>query len=482
VRRTLSAASAGVLLCLHAPAGGEMTEVFRRASESVVKIEADDSAASGFLWGDGAHVVTSLHVVDGKRRVTVHYVGADGRIVASTAAAVERLLKESDLVLLRLQTPQSRKPLAINTAAPAVKQTLDALGFPLNIAGCSSTEVKVRFGGNQLRTILPPKVVRQITDYPSTSIEILNLEGNLVPGLSGAPIIDRDGRVVGVVDGGLEDGAIGISWGIPASHLQRLAQSNVTQLPGAPRVAELFAADLQAEVEPTKTLGGVGLTKLRSRTYQQLAATADDKLGLAQLTLLFQGFDPNSFRYDVYQDLASGATVVVPEKARVSAQGSFIVVSAGDSRMLMKIQIQGLASSAEAQGYALAFEQQLVELGGGVVVAPDPAWSYLVPIIRSGVTINRKAIYRGVFLGGQLQPDRYYFETLATNGRSLLAVAAVNNDSSLPTMNLEAACSRGFADERCAELFRARRVWAQMVLGVQFSSFPSFNFDAGATQ
>jgi hypothetical protein len=267
-----------------------------------------------------------------------------------------------------------------------------------------------------------------------------------------------------------------LAWGIPASHLPRLAQSTVTQVPGSARVAELFAADLQADVRPTKALGSFGLTKLRSRTYQQLAATADDKLGLAQLTLLFQMFNPNSFRYDVYQDLASGATVVVPEGAQLSAQGSFIVVSTGDYRMLMKIQIKGLASPEEAQLRALEFEQQLIELGGSVVATPDPQWSYLVPITRFGVTINRKAIYRGVWQGGQPQPDKYYFETLATNGRSLLGVAAVNNESSMATVQLEGACFQGLADARCDPLTRSRRVWAQMVLGVQFSSFPQLQF------
>jgi len=479
MRRALTAllaASAAALLCLPGPAAAQIAEVFRRTSESLIKIEADNNAASGFLWHDASHAVTSLHVVDGKQRITAHYVGSDGRIVASTAAVVEKVLKESDLVLLRLLTPQARKPLALNTTAPSVNQSLDALGFPLNIAGYSNTGVKVRFGGNQLRTILPPKVLRQITDYPSTSIEILNLEGNLVPGLSGAPIIDNEGRVVGIVDGGLEEGAIGISWGIPASQLQRLAQSTVSKVPGAPRVAELFAADLQAGVEPTQTFGRFGLTKVRSRTYQQLTATADDQLGLTQLTRFFQAFNPNSFRYDVYQDAASGATVVVPEGARLASQGSFIVVSTGERRMSMKIQIKALASPVESQMQALAFEQQLVAYGGNAVAALDPAWSYLQPMTRFGVTINRKAILRSVYQGGVPLPDKYYFETLASNGRSLLGVAAVNNDASVATFNLEAACAQGLADGRCAAVQRSRRIWAQMVLGVQFSSFPQLQF------
>jgi len=475
VRQALRALGlvAALLPCALPAARAQPGEVLRRASESIVKIEADNNAASGFVWSDASHVVTSLHVVDGKQRITAHYVGPDGRIVASSPAVVERVLMESDLVLLRLRAPQGRKPLVVNATAPTVKQALDALGFPLNIAGASSTEVKVRFGGNQLRSILPPKVLGRIADYPSTTIEILNLEGNLVPGLSGAPIVDGEGRVVGIVDGGLEEGAIGISWGIPASHLQRLAQSTVSTLPGTPRIAELFAADLQPAVEPTRRLGGgVGLTKLRSRTFAQLSATADDKLGLAQLTYAFQMFGPDSFRYDVYQDLASGATIVVPEGAILTSQGAFTVVNTGDPRMMMKIQVRPLANPMEAQQQALAFEQQLVEYNPAMMVTPDPAWSYMRPMTRFGITISRKGIFRSVMLAGMLQPDRYYFETLATNGRTQLSVAAVNNDSTPATMNFEAACSQGLADPRCQIVYRSRRIWAQMVLGVQFSSFP----------
>ncbi|SDP81114.1 Trypsin-like peptidase domain-containing protein [Rhodoferax sp. OV413] len=476
MHRALASIALLGLLCMPGSAGAQMAEVFKRTSESLLKIEAGNNAASGFIWSDSAHAVTALHVVDGQQRIVAHYVGADGKIVASTTAVVEKVLKESDLVLLRLQTPQNRKPLALNLAPPAVKQSFDALGFPLNIAGYSSTEVKLRFGGNQLRTILPPKVLREITDYPSTSIEILNLEGNLVPGLSGAPIMDAEGRVIGIVDGGLENGAVGISWGIPASHLQLLAQSNVSKLPGSTRNAALFAADLQADVAPTQALGAFGLTKLRSRTYQQLAATADDQLGLAQLTQMFQMFNPNAFRYDIYQDLVSGATVVVPEGAQLAQQGNFIVVRTDDARMSMKIQLKSVSNPQQAIAQAQVFEQQLLEPGNGVAVLPDPAWTYLQAMQRFGVTTIRKAWNRAVYRNGMLQTDRYYFETLATNGKSLLGVAAANNDSSYATNQMEVACMQGLADARCAALVRSRETWARMVLGVQFSSFPVQQF------
>jgi len=476
MRQTLKALLPVALLLCGASASAQGSEALRRAAESILKIEADSQAASGFVWQDANHAVTALHVVDGKQRITAHYVGPDGRVQASTAAVVERVFKEADLVLLRLQTPQPRKPLALSPSTPTVRQPLDALGFPLNIAGYSNTELKLRFGGTQLRSILPPKLLAQFTDYPSTSTEILNLEGNLVPGLSGAPLLEAQGLLVGIADGGLEDGAVGICWGIPAAHLQRLAQSTVTRTPGAARVAALFSADSQASVAPTQRVGEFGLTKLRSRSYAQLAGSADDQLGLAQLSQLFQMFNPNQFRYDVYQEQRTGATVVLPEGARLSAQGDWIVADTGDARMSMRLQLKALGQPAEAQQLAANFEFALTQPGPGVVLMGDPQWSYLQPMTRYGVTVHRKAIYRNVVFNGMPVPQQYFFETLATNGRSLLAVAAVNMDNSPPTANFEIACSQGLRDGRCPLLMRQRALWAQMVLGVQFSSFPQAQF------
>lgn len=447
-------------------------KVLQQASQSIVKIETGNTSASGFIWNDFSHAVTSLHVVDGNNNITVNYVNPNGKIIASSQAAVEKILKESDLALLRIKKPLHRAPLPINHSPTKVKQSLDALGFPLNIASYSSTEVKVRFGGNQLRTILPSKVLRNIRDYPSTTIQILNLEGNLVPGLSGAPIIDDDGKVVGIVDGGLENGAIGISWGIPANHLQKLVKSTVTQLPRSAGIPELFAADMKADVGQTQIFGKIRLTKLRSRTFKQLAATADDQLGLAQLSTFFSMFNPYTFQYDIYQDMESGATIVVPAGAEISVHGDFTVASMHDPRMEIKFQITRVKNQFDAQQKSVIFEQQLTELANYAQVIPDPFWSYLLPMNLSGVIVNRKGLYRNVFKNFIWQTDKYYFETLATNSNTLLAVAAVNNDNTPQTLKMEMFCQQ-YNSPQCPQLFRSRKIWAQMVLGVQFASFPA---------
>lgn len=449
-------------------------QMLAKASASVLKIDAGGHTASGFVWPDALHVVTALHVVDGAPNIVAHQVDAQGRIAASAPLTVERVLKDSDLVLLRLPPSMSRPALTLSPSPPAVKQSLDALGFPLNIAGASSIELKLRYGGNQLRTILPPKVLDRMVDYPSPTVEILNLEGNLVPGMSGAPILDANGQVAGIADGGLEEGALGICWGIPSRHLARLAQSGDTRLPGGRHLDQLFAADLQADVKTLPRLAGVTLTRLRSRTYAQLAASADDQLGLAQLSAVFQMFQPGRFRYDIYQDLDSGATLAVPEGARLVDQGDFIAVGMGDTRMSMRVRVQAASGMAQAQALSERFEQDLTGLGTpGIAVLADPAWSYLQPMQRGRVIVNRKAAFRSRLMGGQWMREAYFFGTEATNGRAFLGVAAVNADDGPGVNGLEWACGQGQRDPRCPQVIAERRLWAQMVLGAQFSTFPS---------
>ncbi len=449
--------------------------VLASASASVLKIDAGTHTASGFLWPDAQHVVTALHVVDSAQNVVCQLVDARGRIEASHKASVARVFKAADLVLLRLPAPLTRPALALNTRLPDVRQTMDALGFPLNIPGASAIEVKRRFGGDRLNSILPPKVLASLKDYPSATLEILNLEGNLVPGMSGAPLLDSSGRVVGVANGGLEEGAVGICWGIPAKHLTQLEQSSDTKLPRAAPVKELFAADLQASVRTLAPLNGVTLTLLRRRTFAQLAATADDQLGLRQLSQLFQVFQPDAFRYDVYQDLRLGATVVVPEGAELRAQGDFITVEGpGWPRMAMVAQVRASANVAEAQRQSESFERGVLELDSpGTHVTLDPQWSYLGAMQRGTLGVNRKGYFRSRLSGGLMRPDAYFFGTLATNGRAFLGMVARNIDDSPATRMLQAMCFKGEPLPQCPTLIDQNRAWAQMVLAAQFSTFPA---------
>lgn len=50
---------------------------------------------------------------------------------------------------------------------------------------------------------------------PALSTRVVMVDGNLLPGHSGAPILDEHGYVVAIGNGGLDKGRVGLGWGIP---------------------------------------------------------------------------------------------------------------------------------------------------------------------------------------------------------------------------------------------------------------------------
>jgi hypothetical protein len=54
---------------------------------------------------------------------------------------------------------------------------------------------------------------------PAIGSKVLSLSGGVLPGHSGAPILDTEGLVVGIGNGGLKSGTIGIGWGIPITEI-----------------------------------------------------------------------------------------------------------------------------------------------------------------------------------------------------------------------------------------------------------------------
>jgi hypothetical protein len=476
MQRAIALAAVFVLF-LCSIARSQTEALYKRVEQSVVKVSTTDSksSATGFVWGAANTVVTALHVVDGSNNILVNYPTAK----VTRPATVQRVLKNADLVLLVVANPPPDTPvLTHNTRTVTTDDDLHTLGFPLDAAAVSSFMFKSRYGGRRLSDNISSAVVQRIrtNGYPDPNLDVLKLgQESLLPGLSGAPIFNAQGEVVAIGDGGLEEGAINISWGIPAEHLNELRTSTTVALPKGARVRELFAADLDIEVGKSVEANGASLIKLRTRTLKDLASSADDQLGLAQLATLFSMFDPTSFRYDIYQDKSTGATIVLPEGSVVRPGATDWSVALppsaqGASKIDVKLVLKRVQPAA-LQNASVQFEESLKN-PPTLIWSPDPQWSYLVPISRyDGLVVNRKAAYgvQATVLG--LLPQKYLFETLAARGDTLLGLAVINNDSTYQTTQQEMLCGQGLRSPICQSLIEARRTWAQLVLGIQMTSF-----------
>lgn len=480
IRRLLLCVLMLPFLLMAGEVDGPADAVLDEVARSVVKISAGNTDAvhkvgAGFVWPDKNHVVTALHVVDGPRaQVTVFYVDK-ARIVGSSPAIVERVLKESDLVLLRLQKPSDRNALRIDTRAIGDNAKLVALGFPYAAGGIAGAKLEHKYGPAVLGDLLSEDLKDLWKDdtYPSKKSEILYKSGQLVRGHSGGPVVDWQGRVVGVGDGGLEDGSASISWAIPAAQLERLLASNDARLPNDPVVPGLFTAD---QVDPsqrqaTVETNEVQMVQNRTRTFASLAATADDKPALLGLAAGFQYFIPQSFRYDIYTDLPSGATLAVPAGLPLSANGRNLSVETGEERIQMLVEILRIRSDDDLLARVEAFAQKIAGREG-IVMVPDPNWQ------RSGTIGEDIFLTRGA-LSGMVQGPAgfarmkcvYIVAAGHPKADTLLMAAAVDNECTDENVMMENSCEAGIVHPACADILRPRRLFVQLLLGVQFTTF-----------
>ena len=141
-------------------------------------------SGSGFVWDTQGHIVTNYHVVEDAATVTVFF--AD-----DTEAEAEVIGRDpdSDLAVLKVDLPAEKlHPLPLGSSEDLrVGQFAIALGNPFGqdftmTTGIISGLGRTISGGASPYTI--PKVVQ--TDAP------------INPGNSGGPLVDREGRVVGI--------------------------------------------------------------------------------------------------------------------------------------------------------------------------------------------------------------------------------------------------------------------------------------------
>ncbi|SDQ71563.1 S1C family serine protease [Quadrisphaera sp. DSM 44207] len=206
------------------PEQGAVSEVAAAVLPSVVALQVSTPTAagsgSGFVVGDGL-LLTNNHVVaaaaDGGGEVTA--VFGDGTEVA--AELVGRTTPY-DLAVLRVER-EGLVPLEFaDSAALAVGAPVVAIGAPLGLEGTVTTGI--------VSALNRPVAAGQGQD--SAFINAIQTDAAINPGNSGGPLVDMQGRVVGVTSAiaqapgalGGSGGNIGLGFAIPSAQAVRTSQ------------------------------------------------------------------------------------------------------------------------------------------------------------------------------------------------------------------------------------------------------------------
>jgi S1-C subfamily serine protease len=209
-----------------------VNEIYTKDSPGVVYIEAQQQAqpspfspfgpsrggtatGSGFVIDEDGHILTNAHVVDGSEDVTVRIDGEDGETFDAKVVGAD---PSTDVAVLEVQSGADQlQPLELGSSAGVeVGDPVVAIGNPFGLDRSATAGIV-------------SAVQRQINAPNGFSIEnVIQTDAPINPGNSGGPLIDSEGRVIGInsqiESGGQAGGNVGIGFAVPIDTAQEIAR------------------------------------------------------------------------------------------------------------------------------------------------------------------------------------------------------------------------------------------------------------------
>jgi S1-C subfamily serine protease len=172
------------------------------------------ATGSGFLIDNEGHIVTNNHVVEGATKVEVRLGSSDTEHEAEVVGADPA----TDVALLKIDVPANQQhPLELgNSAKVQVGDPVVAIGNP--------------FGLDRTVTAgIVSALQRQIQAPNGFSIShVIQTDAAINPGNSGGPLIDAEGKVIGINSqiqtGGSGDGNVGIGFAVPINTAREVVE------------------------------------------------------------------------------------------------------------------------------------------------------------------------------------------------------------------------------------------------------------------
>ena len=173
------------------------------------------ATGSGFVIDNSGHILTNNHVVAGSDNVTVRVGGEDGQTFDANVVGSD---PSTDVAVLAVDSGSDQlQPLELGSSSGVkVGDPVVAIGNP--------------FGLDRTATAgIVSAVQRQISAPNGFTIEnAIQTDAPINPGNSGGPLLDSEGKVIGInsqiESGGQSEGNVGIGFAVPIDTAQEIAQ------------------------------------------------------------------------------------------------------------------------------------------------------------------------------------------------------------------------------------------------------------------
>ena len=245
------------------PATRSIEEIVSRAAPAVVLIRTSNSAGTGFFVTQDL-LLTNAHVVEGQSFVNVRLAGGE-----TIQGRVERSSPDLDLAVVRATArPGSNQILQLGSADPILPgQEVLAIGSPLGLQNTVTRGI--------------------VSAVRSTGgVELIQTDAAINPGNSGGPLLDRNGRVIGVTTLKVMRGAESLGFAVAIRHAVPLIEGRAMPTGLGTAQAPSLQTGLAGGASETDTARRTGALRFE-QTMQQAAQRAE------QIDAQFRRFSSN---------------------------------------------------------------------------------------------------------------------------------------------------------------------------------------------
>jgi putative serine protease PepD len=207
----------------------DVADIYQQVSPGVVFVSArggdgalpfqgpgggEAASGSGFLINRDGYVVTNDHVVEGASQYAVRF-GEDGKAIEAKLVGAD---PSTDIALLKLdpsKLPDDARPLALGDSSglrPGVPAI--AIGSPFGLEGTVTTGIVSALD-------------RKIQSPNGFEISgVVQTDAAINPGNSGGPLLDSEGRVIGInsqiATGGSSSANSGVGFAVPVNTVKQV--------------------------------------------------------------------------------------------------------------------------------------------------------------------------------------------------------------------------------------------------------------------
>ena len=237
--------------------------------------QTTQSLGSGFVTDRAGHIVTNYHVIQGASKVQVSFSAQD-----QLAATVVGKDPSTDVAVLKVDAhARALTPLPLgNSDNVTVGDPVYAIGNPFGLT-------------RTLTTGVISAVQRQIFAPNGLPVEhAIQTDAAINHGNSGGPLIDSDGRVIGVTsqiqtDGSASQGNVGIGFAIPINTVRDVAGQIIAHGQARHAFLGLSAAALTGQLQQLFHLPTDSGLLVRDVTPDSAAAKAGIKPGTTSVVV-----------------------------------------------------------------------------------------------------------------------------------------------------------------------------------------------------